>query len=304
MNEVLAGDAVAGGMARVVASALPGRDVLSLGLTSAGVARELLNAKAVWVAALRQDYDGDEESATSLCGEGKVARELYLAASRALGAFRRGYRVVQGDISRPPPIDGKPAEALVVPNHPQLLDVGFGAAHAVHRAAGPALVNHIQGLLEQKPHGFDIGSAVTCPGFATGRRAIIFVISPPQFMSAAARSELLERSYDSAFAAIRHSGAESAALAAIATGLGGASASAAGAACARGALAHMAAGGGPCMAVCFDPNAVDAFEQARQAVLHKPFPPARQMQSERIEVDPNQVLRASVGSNPNGCSVQ
>eukprot|EP00450_Noctiluca_scintillans_P012731 CAMPEP_0194493320 /NCGR_PEP_ID=MMETSP0253-20130528/11577_1 /TAXON_ID=2966 /ORGANISM="Noctiluca scintillans" /LENGTH=283 /DNA_ID=CAMNT_0039334291 /DNA_START=44 /DNA_END=896 /DNA_ORIENTATION=- len=236
-----------GDVARTVARLLTGSDIVRFAVSNSVMATELLESKGVWIDMLRRDYGGDPNMAAALCGVDRGPRRQYKSVARALQTFGRDYQVARGDIARPPPIHGAQPEALVVPSHPQLLDVGVGAAHAVHVVAGEGLTWYIEELLVKQPQGFDIGSTVTCPGFDTGCRAIIFVISPPRFMPVEAREELLHRCYHNAFSAVRLSGARSCAMGAIATGAGGASAADVGAVCAREALAHMAEGGAPAL---------------------------------------------------------
>lgn len=286
-----------GDLWRAIGIASQGSNSARLALTCHDCARELLGtpAEGLWLNLLRQDFKGDAEAAAALLGfrgDRPSSLALYSEMARvhkhmAMG----GYSVAMGNIARPPHMNGAPPAALVVPNHPQLLDTGMGAAHAVHEAAGPELSNHIEMLLSQRPQGYDIGSVVTCPGFRTGSKVIIFVISPLAMMSQAVRLELLTRSYRNAFAAIREASAQTAALAAIATGVGGISPAQAGKVCAREAFAHLAAGGGTCATICFDRGGTEGFANERTSVLNSPLAASgNERPPENIDVDPTNVL--------------
>lgn len=282
---------------RAIAIGTTGAQTARLAMTCRNTARELLGSAAqeLWLKLLRHDFKGDADAAVSILGEAASylsAFSLYSAIASVRASLQSSYAVTQGNIARPPHINGAAPDAIVVPNHPQLLDTGCGAAHAVHVAAGPELHHHIETLLNQKPQGFDIGSAVTCPGFRTGSRVIIFVISPLSLMPNATRTELLTRSYRNAFSAIREANAPTAALAAIATGVGGISPTQAGNVCAREALVHLALGGGACTTVCFDRAGTDGFQKERSSVLDSPLAVSKgaEQPAADIDVDPTNVL--------------
>jgi O-acetyl-ADP-ribose deacetylase len=117
--------------------------------------------------------------------------------------------IVRGDITT---LD---VDAIVNAASPALRG-GGGVDGAIHRAAGPGL---LQELLRYP--GCETGDAVLTGGHALRARWVIHAVGPVWHGGERGEPALLRRAYESAFARAREAGARSVAFPAISTGVYG-----------------------------------------------------------------------------------
>ena len=112
-------------------------------------------------------------------------------------------------------ITDQDVDAIVNTANTSLSD-GSGVNGAIHRAAGPELIQHCRAL-----GGCEIGRAVVTPGFRLEARWVIHTVAPEWTGGARGEPVLVESCYRESLACADEVGAESVAFPAIATGARG-----------------------------------------------------------------------------------
>ena len=255
----------------------------------------------LWFACAQEELGGTTTDEAGLAGlalpPDAKSNEVYAAVKALKAKFEAEYTCVMGNIAAPPPVGEPPAppDAIIIPTHPQLVNAGMGAAYHVHRWAGRELNKYLNRLLDERNvHTLDVGTAVVCPGFNTGLKAIIMVVSPPGYVySKENQAQAAARGYKNALCAVRNDpNLHTAAIASIATGVSGMSVYASGSACARAVMAHLALGGGPVTAVLWEDHVYDAFAEKRARVVATPLAPPEHNPDADIITDPQELLHA------------
>lgn len=168
-----------------------------------------------------------------------------------------GVSVVQGDITE------QRVDAIVNAANPSLLG-GGGVDGAIHRAAGPALLEACRAL-----GGCPTGEARITPGFALPARWVIHAVGPIWRGGGEGEDDLLASAYRSSLALARGHGAASVAFPAVSTGAYGFPHERAASIAVREALAAAEAGPPPerIVLVCFDDASRAIHERALAAAL-------------------------------------
>ena len=168
-----------------------------------------------------------------------------------------GVSVVQGDITE------QRVDAIVNAANSSLLG-GGGVDGAIHRAAGPALLDACRAL-----GGCPAGEARITPGFALPARWVIHAVGPIWRGGGEGEDDLLANAYRSSLALARGHGAASVAFPAISTGAYGFPHERAASIAVREALAAAEAGPPPerIVLVCFDAASRAIHERALAAAL-------------------------------------
>jgi O-acetyl-ADP-ribose deacetylase (regulator of RNase III) len=99
---------------------------------------------------------------------------------------------------------------------------GGGVDGAIHRAAGPELMNALREIKRELPGGIlETGGAVITPGFGLAAKYVIHCVGPIYEREGERAAKMLARCYSSALALCRKEGIESVAFPSISTGVYG-----------------------------------------------------------------------------------
>lgn len=138
----------------------------------------------------------------------KVIRKLHWPLGEA------SLELVQGDITR------SPAQAVVNAANAHLRG-GGGVDGAIHRAAGPQLLEACQKLIAERGKPLDPGEAVATPGFDMPAAHVIHTAGPVWRGGAAGEEQALRGSWESSLELARELGATQVAFPAISCGVYG-----------------------------------------------------------------------------------
>jgi O-acetyl-ADP-ribose deacetylase (regulator of RNase III) len=132
--------------------------------------------------------------------------------------FEQGEAVVelvQGDITR--------ADTTAIANAANSMLMGGGGVDgAIHRAAGPELMEALREIKRDLPGGvLETGGAVLTPGFALGAKYVIHCVGPIYEREGARAKKLLAKCYTNALRLCREHGIDSITFPSISTGVYG-----------------------------------------------------------------------------------
>lgn len=173
--------------------------------------------------------------------------------------------LVQGDITV--------ADTAAIANAANSMLMGGGGVDgAIHRAAGPELLDALREVKRSLPGGLlDTGRAVLTPGFGLRARVILHCVGPIYEREGERAPELLASCYREALALCREHAIESVSFPSISTGVYGYPVTEA-APVALGAVAAALAEAGPklCRFVLFDAETLEAYLQAARDLGPEP----------------------------------
>lgn len=171
--------------------------------------------------------------------------------------------LTQGDITR--------ADTLAIANaaNAQLLG-GGGVDGAIHRAAGPALLEALADVKRGLPGGvLETGGAVLTPGFSLGAKYVIHCVGPIYAREGERAAALLGSCYSAALRLCREHAIESIAFPSISTGIYGYPVDEAAPVALEAVRRGLADGRLPRLArfVLFDPPTLEAYRSAAARIF-------------------------------------
>ncbi len=145
---------------------------------------------------------------------------------------------------------------------------GGGVDGAIHRAAGPELLEALREIKRTLPGGLlDTGRAVVTPGFALRARYVIHCVGPIYSQEGEAAPALLASCYREALALCRDHGIDSVSFPSISTGVYGYPTEEAAPVALRAVVGSLAEGGPHlCRFVLFDEGIYQTYRQAALAL--------------------------------------
>ncbi|DBA02658.1 TPA: hypothetical protein N0F65_010483 [Lagenidium giganteum] len=194
-----------------------------------------------------------------------------ISAHRQWQQFHSNVYILKGDLGTIMHVKGHPVDCLAFPTSAGLTNPGVGVAAVVHDRAGPVLSNFALDYVQSKSqrgwsyHGVE--EVFVSPGFKTGMKCLVHCIGPSYHVHGSAR--LLYNSYAKALLAIRkRNDVTCVAFASISTGILRYPYEPA-AMCAMQALRdviRLHPWPIKVAIVCFEPDALTAFETAKETV--------------------------------------
>jgi O-acetyl-ADP-ribose deacetylase (regulator of RNase III) len=171
--------------------------------------------------------------------------------------------LIQGDITQ------SDTDAIANAANSMLMG-GGGVDGAIHRAAGPELMQALRDIKQQLPGGMlATGKAVITPGFRLKARYVIHCVGPIYDREGDAAPRLLKSSYQAALSLCRRHGVQSVAFPSISTGVYGYPVDAAAPLALETVQHALLEADAPalCRFVLFDEQTLQAYEKAAAALL-------------------------------------
>jgi O-acetyl-ADP-ribose deacetylase (regulator of RNase III) len=147
---------------------------------------------------------------------------------------------------------------------------GGGVDGAIHRAAGPELIEALREIKRELPGGvLETGGAVLTPGFALQSKYVIHCVGPIYEREGERASKLLARCYSAALRLCRDKGLESISFPSISTGVYGYPEAEAAPVALEAVKRALAEGPPPilCRFVLFEEHTLDVYKKAGERVL-------------------------------------
>lgn len=171
--------------------------------------------------------------------------------------------LVRGDITQ--------SDTVAIANAANSMLMGGGGVDgAIHRAAGPELMNALREIKRELPGGIlETGGAVITPGFGLGAKFVVHCVGPIYEREGERAAKLLARCYTAAFALCRKEGIESISFPSISTGVYGYPEAEAAPVALEAVKRALLEGPPPalCRFVLFEERTLEAYRSAGERVL-------------------------------------